>query len=112
MIDNEGLNQMQQSTNGHERVTWAMRPSSGLSSKDTHNPLGFTSISAAPVGTGACLVSRPRGFSVVPELHLAPKIGQGAWLSSRRGDARHRGPVFSTASSYLLPISKMHDLCV
>jgi hypothetical protein len=28
------------------KVTWATRPSSGLS-KDTHNPLGFTSISAS-----------------------------------------------------------------
>jgi hypothetical protein len=39
-------------------------------------PLGFTSIAAAPVGTGACLVSRP-GFSVVPELHSAPKNAEG-----------------------------------
>jgi hypothetical protein len=62
-------------------VTWATRPSSGLS-KDTA-PLGFTSISAAPVVTGACLVSCPGAFPWCLNYIRPPKNAEGCCFLAR-----------------------------
>ena len=62
----------------NQKVTWAMRPSSGLS-KDTHNPTGlhFDFSCACRYRRLPGFAPPPRGFSVVPELHSAPKNARG-----------------------------------